>query len=183
MKNIFLLLILIFSSTAIAGSYEDDLKELFELAGVRGHYSNLNTAIITQMQTAYFSEANIKFDATQYSEDQKKQVGEILKHRFGEMIKDYTSFVNTFISYEKVSDEIYVPLYKEFYTHEEVKQLLAFYNTDVGKKTIQSAAKISALASEKATAKYDSRISDYVETQINENIDIVEQEISSKVLK
>ena len=183
MKNIILLLTLTFSSTAFAGSYEDDLKELFELAGVRNHYSNLNTVIISQMQSGFFLKANNKFKANEYNEDQKKQIGEILKNRFAEMVKDYNTFVNTFISYDKVADEVYVSLYKKYYSHDEVKQLLAFYKSDIGQKSINSAAEISSFASKNAIEKYDSRISDYLETQIDENIEIVEKEISTKVVK
>lgn len=33
--------------------------------------------------------------------------------------------------------DLIVPIYNEYYTHDEIKQLLAFYETDVGKKTIR----------------------------------------------
>lgn len=183
MKNIILILILTLSSTAMAGSYEDDLKELFEVAGVRNHYSNFHTVIIRQMQSGFFLKANYKFDAKEYNEDQKKQVGEILKSRFDNMVKDYNAFAETFISYDKVAEEVYIALYKEFYSHDEVKQLLKFYNSEIGQKTIKSSAQISALASQRSVEKFDSRISDYLETQIDENIEIAEKEISSKVVK
>ena len=183
MRIISFFILLFISSTSFAGTYDEDLKELFDLAGVRNHYTNLNTFMLSQMQTGFFQEANQKFDVSEYTEAQRKQIGEILKNRFSQMVEDYTSFVSTFISYEKVSDEVYLSLYKEFYTHDEVKQLLAFYKTDIGQKSLKSAAKISEMANKKAADKYNDRFSDYMATQISENIQLVEQEISSKVLK
>ncbi len=162
----------------MAGSYEDDMKELFTVAGVQSHYFNLNNLIINQMQTSFFNEANKTIDPNTFNEDQRKQIGEILKARFGEMVKNYDGFVKTFLPYEKFVDEVYIPLYKEYYSHEEVKQLLAFYKTDVGKKSIVSAQQISQLASTRSIEKYDSRISEFVETQIKENMSEVEDEVS-----
>jgi len=33
--------------------------------------------------------------------------------------------------------ELIIPIYDKYYTHEEIKELIRFYDTDVGKKTIQ----------------------------------------------
>ena len=83
MRIISFFILLFISSTSFAGTYDEDLKELFDLAGVRNHYTNLNTFMLSQMQTGFFQEANQKFDVSEYTEAQRKQIGEILKNRFG----------------------------------------------------------------------------------------------------
>ena len=79
MKLIFIIAILFASFTAIADSYEDDLKQLFELTGVKNNYAGLNNLIINQMQAGFFQAADQSLDANSLNEEQKKQVGEILK--------------------------------------------------------------------------------------------------------
>ncbi|HLO87755.1 MAG TPA: DUF2059 domain-containing protein [Nostocaceae cyanobacterium] len=44
-----------------------------------------------------------------------------------------------------------IPLYAKYYTNEEVEQLLAFYNTPLGKKTIQTLPQITQEAEEIGT--------------------------------
>ena len=180
MKTFFAIAILLFSSTALADAYEDDLKKLFDLTGVKNNYAGLNNVIINQMQAGFFQAADQNLDAGSLSEDQKKQVGEMLKNRFGEMVKSYQSYISEEMPYEKVEKEVYMPLYKETYSHDEVKELIAFYDSAVGKKTIEFSQKIPEQAAKKSAEKYDSVITDFVKLQISENISLVKSEMAEK---
>jgi hypothetical protein len=180
MKTLFAIAILLISSTAIADTYDDDLKKIFELTGVKNSYAGLNNVIINQMQAGFFQAADQNLDAGNLTEDQKKQVGEMLKNRFGEMVKAYQSYISKKMPYEAVEKEIYMPLYKETYSHDEVKELITFYDTAVGKKTIEFSQKITEQAAIKSAEKYDSVISDFVKEQISKNISLVKDEIAEK---
>ncbi len=180
MRIIFTILLFLSSCIAFAGSLDDDLRELFELTGVKNNYAGLNNVIINQMQAGFFQAADQNIDGSNMTEEQKKQVGEILKNRFSEMVKGYQNYIAEKMPYEQVESEIYMPLYKETYTHEEIKELLKFYSSPVGKKTIEFSQSIPEKAAEKSAEKYDSIISDYVKLQISENIGLVKNEISDK---
>ena len=180
MKIILTIALLLTSFTAVADSYDDDLKSLFELTGVKNNYAGLNNIIINQMQAGFFQAADQNIDANSLGDEQKKQVGELLKNRFGEMVKDYQNYVSEKMPYEEVEKEIYMPLYKETYTHDEVKELVKFYSSPVGKKTIEFSQKIPEQAAKKSAEKYDSVISDYVKLQISENIGLVKKEMTEK---
>ena len=180
MKVLFSIALLLISFTAIADSFDDDLKQLFELTGVKNNYSGLNNVIINQMQAGFFQAADQNIDAQSLSEDQKQQVGEILKSRFREMVKGYQGYIAEKMPYEKVEKEVYMPLYKETYTHDDVKELVAFYSSPVGKKTVEFSQNIPEQAAKKSAEKYDSLISDFVKLQISENISLVKKEIADK---
>jgi len=128
MKIFFIIAMLFASSNAIAETYDDDLIRLFELTGVKNNYAGLNNLIINQMQAGFFQAADQSLDAKSLNEEQKKQVGEILKSRFGEMVKGYQSYISEKMPYAVVEKEVYMPLYKEAYSHDEVKELIAFYS-------------------------------------------------------
>lgn len=172
--------LLLISSTAMADAYEDDLKNLFELTGVQNNYVGLNSVIINQMQAGYFQAADQHIDSESLSEDQKKQVGELLKNRFTEMVEGYKNYIAEKMPYEAVENEVYIPLYKETYSHDEVKELVAFYSSPIGKKIIDFSQKLPEQAAKKSAEKYDSIISDYVKLKINENIALVKKEIADK---
>lgn len=180
MKIFFAIVILLFSSTALADAYEDDLKKLFELTGVKNNYAGLNNVIINQMQSGFFQAADQSLDARSLSEDQKKQVGEMLQNRFGEMVKNYQSHIEEKMPYEMVEKEVYIPLYKESYSHDEVKELITFYDSAIGKKTIEFSQKIPEQAAKKSAEKYDTIIADFVKLQISENISLVKSEMAEK---
>ncbi len=180
MKIFFAISLLLASFTVMADSYEDDLKKLFELTGVKNNYVGLNNVIINQMQAGFFQSADQDINAESLTEEQKKQVGEMLKNRFGEMVQGYEDYIAEKMPYETVEKEVYMPLYKETYTHDEVKELVSFYSSTVGKKTIEFSQKVPQQAAKKSAEKYDSIISDYVKGQISKNISLVKDEMAAK---
>ncbi len=169
MKIVSLLALLIISFSALADSYDDDLKELFEVTGVINNYISLNTQIISQMQTSYLREADQNIDGSTFSIDQKKQAGEILKARFATMVRNYEVHVKKTMPYDKVMREIYLPLYKETYSANDVKALLKFYKSPIGKKSLEFSKRASRDEEKRTAEKYDSIIAGFVEKQIKEN--------------
>lgn len=178
MKVFIAIALLIASTIVVAESFDDDLKQLFELTGVKDNYAGLNNVIINQMQAGFFQSADQNIDGNSLSEEQKQQVGEILKTRFGEMVKNYQNYISEKMPYEQVEQEIYMPLYKETYTQDEIKELINFYNSPVGKKTIEFSQNIPERAAKKSAEKYDALITEYVKQQIDENINLVKKEMS-----
>ena len=143
--------------------------------------SDLNTQVINQMQAGYLRAADETIDSVSFTTDQKKQAGEILKSRFASMIRDYESHIKQNMPYERVVDEIYLPLYKETYTPNDVKELLIFYQSPLGKKTLEFSRTVSEEISRRTAEKYDSLVFEFVKKQIDENIVIAKKEIASQV--
>lgn len=174
---------LLYSCSVFADSYSDSLKELFDLTGVQNNYISLNNIIINQMQSVFFQSADQTINASSFSEEQKQQVGEILKTRFTEMIKNYQDYVQKSMSYEKVSREVYIPLYKEIFSEKEVLELIEFYKSPVGKKLIEVSPLISKQAAERSAKRYDEMIVEFVEKQVRDNIAIAQKEVADQVGK
>ena len=181
MKALFLTCVMLLSSQVYAGSYDDNLRKLFEITGVINNYITLNTQVINQMQTGYLRAADESIDSSSFTVDQKKQAGEILKSQFANMVSDYEIHVKLNMPYEKVVDEIYLPLYKETYSPKDVEELLIFYNSPLGKKTLEFSKSVSGEISKRTAEKYDNLIFGFVKKQIDENIVIAKKEIASQV--
>ncbi|QMU60846.1 MAG: DUF2059 domain-containing protein [Gammaproteobacteria bacterium] len=183
MKIFFAATLLFASFPALADSYDNDLKTLFELTGVKNNYSSLNNVIINQMQGGFFQAADRDISSESLTVEQKKQVGEILKNRFSEMVKGYQDFVAEKMPYAAVEKDIYMPIYKETYTHDEVIELVKFYSSPLGKKTIEFSQKVPEQAAKKSSEKYDSIISEFIQGQISINISLVKDEMAEKNIK
>lgn len=181
MKAIILAVLLTFVTGAHASSYDDNLRKLFEVTGVVNSYIGLNTQVISQMQAGYLRAADDKIDSTTFTVDQKKQAGELLKKRFSRMVKDYESHIKLTMPYDKVVDEIYIPLYKETYSANDVQELLIFYQSALGKKTLNFARTANENISKRIAKKYEKQVFDYVKKQVDENILIVKREIETQV--
>lgn len=181
MRAILFVTLLVFVSSSHAGAYEDDLKKLFEITGVINSYLGLNNQVINQMQTAYLRAADQSIDSSKYSVEQKQQAGQILKTRFATMVKNYEEHVKKTMPFDKVVDEIYIPLYKQTYTANDVKELLIFYQSPLGKKTLEFSRGLNEQISKRISEKYDKVIFDFVKKQVDENIQIVKREITSQI--
>jgi len=181
MRAITLAVLLAFVSCTHAGTYEDNLKKLFEITGVINGYIGLNTQVINQMQAAYLRAADTSIDSSSFTEQQKKQAGEILKKRFAVMVKDYESHVKLTMPYDKVVDEVYIPLYKETYSPSDVQELLIFYQSPLGKKTLEFSRSANDRITKRISESYKSLILDFVKKKIDDNIPIVKREIETQV--
>ena len=61
------------------------------------------------------------------------------------------------------------------------EELISFYKTSVGKKSVKSSQKISQQAARDISEKYDPLIVDFMKKQIRENIEIVQKEIARQL--
>ena len=181
MKIFSILLLLVLSCAAHADSYNDDLEKLFEVTGLVNNYINLNSQVINQMQGGFLRAADQSIDGSTFSADQKKQAGEILKARFSIMVKNYENHIKKSMPYDKVANEIYMPLYKESYSPADVKELLKFYQSPIGKKALEFNRKVGQEASKRTAEKYDAIIVEFVEREIKENIAIAKNEIAAQI--
>ena len=183
MKKIIFISLFFICSQAIADSFEENLKELFELTQVKNDYISLNTIIIRQMQAGFFRAAEQNIDGSNFTEEQNRQAGEILKSRFSVMVENYKSHIEKVMPYEKVENEVFIPLYKDAYTEDEVKELIKFYKSPIGKKSVEVSKKLSQQVTQRASEKYDSLIVKFVEEQITDNIEILKNELAEQNLK
>lgn len=181
MKIFSILVLLVLSSVTHADSYNDDLNKLFELTGVVNNYISLNSQVINQMQAGFLRAADQNIDGSTFSDAQKKKAGEILKARFTTMVKSYEDHIKKSMPYDKVTNEIYMPLYKEAYSPADVKALIKFYQSPLGVKALEFNRRVGQEASKRTAEKYDSVIAGFVERQIKDNIAIAKNEIAAQV--
>jgi hypothetical protein len=99
------------------------------------------------------------------------QVGKQLMANFSKAFPDVSQdFWDGFMKEIKPNDliNLIIPIYEKHYTAEEIKELIAFYKTPVGKKTIAVLPQITA-DSMKAGQAWGKEIAKKVMKQLEEN--------------
>ena len=183
MRTLLISFLLLLSLNASADGYDEKLKELFSLTGINTSYNNIHGYILQQIQASYFQAANQDIDATSLTEEQKKEVSGIVDERFKQIVGDYESMVREELPYDKAESEIYIPLFKEVYSEEEIDQLIVFYKSPVGKKSLETTTGILDKASEKISERFKPKIKEFANTKISENVELVKKEMTDKGIK
>jgi len=181
--RILLISFLLFFSVNASAEYDEKLKELFTLTGINTSYTNIHGFILQQLQASYFQAANQSIDSASLSDDHKKEVSAIVDERFKQIVKDYEAMVRGELPYDKAEVEIYIPLFREVYTEEEVDQLIVFYKSPVGKKSLETTTGILDKASEKISERFQPKVREFAEAKIPENLELVKKEMTDKGIK
>lgn len=183
MRTFLISVLFLLSFSASAEGYDEKLKELFSLTGISTSYTNIHGYILQQLQASYFQAANQGIDANDLTDEQKKEVSGIVDEKFKQLVKDYEALVRGELPYDKAETEVYIPLFKEVYSEEEVDQLIVFYKSPVGKKSLETTTGILDKASEKISETFRPKIKEFADSKIPENIELVKKEMADKGIK
>lgn len=125
----------------VSSAAEDKDKAIMELFNTMKTRENLEKSLATmedsiKMNAPYFlkevkgimardmAQEDVNIAAKAYNENDfgAKRIYEIFRYKF---------------SVDRVINEIMIPLYKDNYNEEEIRQLIQFYNSDVGQKSLK----------------------------------------------
>lgn len=145
-----LTLVLQTSPPAAAGSKEEAIRELIEAMNTS---NNLEASLETmedtiKLNSPYFlKEIKVILARDLDREEVRRASQKYSEGDFGST-RLYQLFHSRF-NLEQIIDEVMLPVYGEHYSEEEIRRLIAFYRTDLGRKSIRLTPAISAAIAEK----------------------------------
>lgn len=140
-----------FISTAAEADSKD--TAIFELLKVMKTMDNMETSLESmkdtiKMNTSYFIKEIEEILARDLDgKDVQLAADKYRNNEFGPT-RLYELFRNKF-NLERFKKEVMLPVYKEHYTEDEINQLITFYKSDLGQKTLQLTPTISRSISSK----------------------------------
>lgn len=157
MKKIILLVVLSIAFTANVFSKDktDDLKELVSLMQVEEQVEGKITAMIPMM---------------------KQQMGKTFEDERGERIfNEYMVALieETKVMASKLVDKEVIAIYDKHFTHKEIKELIKFYKSPIGQKTLEKTQIITQEMMDAMTTDYLPGFQQRLTTRLQE---IMEQE-------
>ncbi len=145
-----LILLLQSESPAAAGAKEEAIRELVEVMNTRNSLeASLETMeeTINQNSPYFLKEIKVMLARDLDPEEVSRAAEKYSLEDFGST-RLHELFEERF-NLDQIIDEVMVPVYGEHYSEEELRKLIAFYKTDLGRKSIRLTPVISAAIAEK----------------------------------
>jgi hypothetical protein len=112
------------------------IRELLEMSGSDQLAGQMSLAILADIQETY--PQMMEFVISEHAE-----LDDIEKTRLAAELESFDDFAVKFrarfderMKISEVVDAVYIPLYDEYFTKEDLEQMVAFYSTPVGQKAI-----------------------------------------------
>lgn len=156
-KSLFLLALCFYLTISISPTFSEAAdandEKIIQLLQIMKTDENMETSLESMKQTiklnsSYFLQEIEIILAREFPEDKvQAAVAKFREDDFGST-RLYELFRYKF-SLDRIKKEIILPLYKQHYTGEEIQQLINFYTSEIGQKTLQLTPTISRSISEK----------------------------------
>jgi hypothetical protein len=114
------------------------VNELLEVTETKKLAEQVASTVMQQMQANY-SDLMVQMLSREHelTEEQLKQLQAEATESFARFSKRFRELFFQQVDFGKLTEEISVPLYEKYFTEDELKDLIAFYKTQTGQKTLR----------------------------------------------
>lgn len=177
-----LLLSLAFAASASPALAQDAIPEskrriILELVDLFNQQTSIEQIVdvtLAQMETMF---PQMMTDAaagrSDLSEEEKKKLQEEAEASYIRFSARYRERVSKEIDFRKFQEEASLPLYDKFFTEPELQDLVAFYRTPTGRKSLQVMPELLAESMQKAGEILGPQISRIVQEVLAEELETV----------
>lgn len=148
------------------------IEQLLEITGGRQQYQQTQQIIFTQMQQQIpqiFQQ--VVGNTGNLSPTEERATLAELNKKTGSLIAQFSQAVQTEITYEEVSERIYYPLYDRYFTENDLRSLIAFYQTPIGEKLIAVSPQLIQTSIELSNQVYLPRMIKILNRLVKEEVD------------
>lgn len=111
------------------------IKELLDVTKARENLGRTFAAMAQSMPAQLAQAMNMQIEQAQISPEQKQKIRQNMNQPFADAVKDAQAIVNDPKNADQALDRMYA-IYAKHFTADELKQMVAFYKTPVGAKTL-----------------------------------------------
>ena len=117
--------------------YSSGLINRNEVTGGRQKYEQMQQIFFTQMQQniSLIIEQKIRSSGDLSPAQQEAQIAKF-EATNNEFLGQLSEAVQAIMTYDEVLEHVYYPVYDQYFTEEDLRGLIAFYQTPVGEKLI-----------------------------------------------
>lgn len=145
---------------ALTDEKKQDIVKLMELTGALRVGQQMSSVVTRQMTQS------LKVSRPDIPEEMYDILAEEVNSAIGEAMTEKGGFI-----------EIITPVYHKYYTHEDIRQLLAFYQSDIGRKTVKV---MPSLMQESMAAGrlWGERLAPTIQKRVSERFEAMEIDIA-----
>jgi hypothetical protein len=147
------------------------ITELNTVTGAKQSADEMLESMISvqELQGTKMLESMINDDST-FSAEEKKEILQKSKETSDRMLKRMRDYFSTEFKLGEAMDEISYTLYDKYFTEEELRDLIAFYKSPTGKKTMSIMPKLFADSMALFSEKYAPALQDFVKKAVDAEI-------------
>jgi len=137
------LLLLVFAPVAAGGAEEIPpekerlIRELIEVSGGAQMAGQVSQLILAQVQREYVVMLESELARR---DDLSPEEKDALRQSLGSRRRFVAKFNERFrerVGYDEILERVYIPLYDKYFSEEEIREIVAFYRSPVGEKSLR----------------------------------------------
>ena len=159
------------AQTPISEEKRTLISELVVLMKLDSQIRELNDEILKGLETTYPLTFSQTIDSNPgLSLDEKKRLKDEMPERFKAFSTKFRERMRSSVDYEVYIQEAVYPLYDRFFTAQELRDLIEFYKTPTGRKTVETLPKLFAESQKAAQEKLLPQILPIITSLIEEEL-------------
>ncbi len=134
------------------------VKELLAATGSEKQYRQMTQIMNQNMKNGFMQGLNHSLSQKDIPEDKLKKINALAEKSVAAFQKELTNYIETTMPWNKLVNEVYAPIFMKHFTKAEMKQALEFYNSEIGKKMVNTTPTIMQEAALHVQQNYGSKI-------------------------
>lgn len=126
------------TTPSVSDSKRELIYELLEVTGGRQQYEQMQQVMLTQTQQQFVPMfAQALQSSMNLSPEEEQAALETITNNANALIAEFSAAMQAAITYDDMLEQVYYPVYDEYFTEEDLQGLIAFYETPLGEKLIE----------------------------------------------
>ncbi len=126
------------SSSQISNQKRLLIQEFLELTGGSKTMQQVSQVMLAQFQQEFQTMLQNNFPGSeQLSPEERQEVQTSINRDMNRILTKYNQLFMERIDFNQIIEQVYYPLYDKYYSEEDLRVLIEFYQTPTGQKTIQ----------------------------------------------
>lgn len=143
-------------------------QAFIKVVGVEQNYENMMDIMLNQIQQGFSAGLQQSLPAG-LPENKKAAAKQIFNKHFAQLVKEFRGFIDEVMPYETLEQQVYIPLYTQYFSDEELKTLTAFFSGEVGQRFIQLGPQLMTEAATMTEALFGQPLQEFMARAVRRN--------------
>lgn len=168
----------VFAQQKIAPQKEALIKELLNLTGGEESVEKISTMMM-EFQRAESEKMVMSMidDDTVLTPDEKAELKKTIAESTGRLVKRLEEFFTKEINLSGLLEEVAIPIYDKNFTEAELREMVAFFKTPAGQKSIKLAPEMMMASMKAFSEKLVPKLMDFVKSVTEEEVARMKQKL------
>ena len=162
------------SKNLISKSKKEIIRQLLEILGGKQTYDQTQQLVLSQQKQELPKILKQMIDASsRLTPSQKKDAYAKANQNISSALDEFGQYMSADTTYQEFLERVYYPIYDQYFTETDLKDLVAFYKTPIGRKLILISPQLSATSQKLTFELIMPRLSEIINRMIEKEIDSI----------